>query len=226
MMFSSSRRTSFPQDHENSRPHFSFILTMAESPVNQAEQEFLAGLTACLRSWSALRTAVESGWGGTESNAKAQDLREIIARELPKLEVEDLTDNLAIYMEEEFSVTLEDESERQVADTLFRLYEQCQRGDFSLARELVTQQAAAEKVQFPVNIQSSEVDDDDEDMSDADVGESNMAEYGSQYLFGAPPKPKPVDTRPVRQLGEAVPEKVVEVDDDGFAPVSKRKGRR
>ena len=45
-----------------------------------AIEEFRAGVTACLRSWSALRTAVESGWGGgeRESQGKADDLRKSI----------------------------------------------------------------------------------------------------------------------------------------------------
>lgn len=48
--------------------------------ANNAMEEFQAGVTACLRSWSALRTAVQSGWGGgeRESQAKADDLRKNI----------------------------------------------------------------------------------------------------------------------------------------------------
>ena len=43
-------------------------------------EEFRAGVSACLRSWSALRTAVESGWGGgdRESQNKAEGLRQSI----------------------------------------------------------------------------------------------------------------------------------------------------
>jgi pre-rRNA-processing protein TSR2 len=72
-----------------------------------AIDEFRAGVTACLRSWSALRTAVESGWGGGEkqSQAKAEDLRQNIFNLLdgqkfpPSSDATDLADNLAIYME-------------------------------------------------------------------------------------------------------------------------------
>jgi len=97
---------------------------------------FAAGVTACLRSWSALKEAVARGWGGTESHAKAEDLRLNIlehfcagggAAKNPRLSVDDLEDNLAIYMEEEFSVVLEDDSERQIAATVWQLFEEKQR---------------------------------------------------------------------------------------------------
>lgn len=62
--------------------------------------EFQLGATACLRSWSALRTAVESGWGGgeRESQAKAEELRNYILQTMngsqcpiPNLDVQDLS---------------------------------------------------------------------------------------------------------------------------------------
>ena len=108
--------------------------------------DFQAGVTAILRSWSALRTAVESGWGGgeRESQQKAEVLRQHIFDVLNggksrnnSVDVYDLADNLAIYLEEEFSVTLEDNSEQQVAETIFRLYEDCLNGDSALAREVI-----------------------------------------------------------------------------------------
>ena len=225
--------------------------------------EFRAGLTACLRSWSALRAAVEGGWGGHESLAKAEDLRRNILQHLDgssfpprSITIDDLEDNLAIYLEEEFCVMLEDNSERQVADSIWRMYEECMvKGDATLARQLV--QAANGVLQqstaFPVKVQSQEEDDDDADddmemdddaidqgMSD-DVAPplvampippmTNPAEYAAQNLFGPPSKPAAARNhpeKPVRQLGEAeaAPEPAVPVDEDGFAPVVKRKGRR
>eukprot|EP00977_Amphora_coffeiformis_P021741 scaffold9813_cov144-Amphora_coffeaeformis.AAC.2 len=218
--------------------------------------EFRAGLTACLRSWSAFRAAVEGGWGGSESLAKAEDLRHNILQYFdgssfqPKaLSIDDLEDNLAIYMEEEFAVVLEDNSERQVADTIWRMYEQCMKGDASLSKQVV--EAANSVIQqstaYPVKVQAPEEDDDDDDeMMDSNddddgmtddvapvlvsMGAADSREYASQFLFG-PPRPTRaavvLDTKPPRQLGEApVEEPVVEVDDDGFAPVVKRKGRK
>ena len=209
-----------------------------------AQAEFQAGVTACLRSWSALRTAVEGGWGGNDSVAKGDDLRDNIYRFMsgqtarPSIEVEDLEDNLVIYLEEEFSVVLEDASEKQVAQTLFQLYAECAQGKTALAQHLVEtalkydQQIAAA---YPVYVQSTEHDEDDDDdeaMMDTTTDGSapnvtmvaqqptipvvNPAEYAAQSLFGKPKKPK-APRKPKEE-----PE--VQMDDDGFATVTK--GRR
>jgi pre-rRNA-processing protein TSR2 len=234
-----------------------------EFPTNHASSysDFQAGVTACLRSWSALRTAVESGWGGgiRESYVKAETLRQNIynllngRHTISSMDVYDLADDLAIFMEEEFSVTLEDQSEQQVAETIFQMYEDCSKGNPTLARQLV---ANAEGIvalhdQFPVQVQSNELDDDDDD-DDMLVGTSTIdgtssetdvpinpltgppsllspAEYAMQPLFGKLGDVKLAtssSSTPVRQLGESIPEEpTVEMDEDGFAPVV-TKGRR
>ena len=228
--------------------------------------EFRAGLTACLRSWSALRAAVEGGWGGHDSLTKAEDLRNNILQHLngqqfpPRtLSLDDLEDNLAIYLEEEFSVMLEDNSERQVADVIWRMYEQCMQGNATLAHQVVA--AAAGVMQqssaYPVQVQSPAEEEEDDDDDDDDMlmeDNDNMAEddttaptlvttvpppttttlinaqaNAAESLFG-PPKPirPPVNDKPVRQLGEVAEAEpgIVQVDEDGFAPVVKRKGRK
>eukprot|EP00980_Cylindrotheca_fusiformis_P029335 scaffold23297_cov132-Cylindrotheca_fusiformis.AAC.13 len=211
-------------------------------------EEFQAGVTACLRSWSALRTAVESGWGGgeRESQAKAETLRQNIFQLLdgskypPSCSDLDLADGFAIYLEEEFSVTLEDNSEQQVAEVILRMYEGLHKGDGSLCRQLLSsaEGAIAFNSQFPIQVQTTEHDDDDdEDMTGVPesvqntpivsprVGtEAALVNYLDQPLFGAPMKVS-APSAPARQLGESAPSVPnVEVDDDGFAPV-KAKGR-
>jgi pre-rRNA-processing protein TSR2 len=136
--------------------------------------DFRAGVTACLRSWSALRTAAESGWGADDSLDKAEDLRNNIleyfdgSRFPPRLTEDDLEDALAIYMEEQFSVVLEDGSERQIANVIWRMYEACHKGDATFARQVVdvAERAVAGMASFPVQIQSTEHDDDDDDDDD------------------------------------------------------------
>jgi pre-rRNA-processing protein TSR2 len=141
--------------------------------------EFRAGVTACLRSWSALRTAVDQGWGGPDSVAKAEELRSSLlhhfdfrACPVRSLTLDDLEDNLAIYMEEEYSVVLEDASERQVADTIWRMYETCCRGDPALARQVVEAAETALQISssHPSQIQSAMEDCEDEDDDDDDGG--------------------------------------------------------
>jgi pre-rRNA-processing protein TSR2 len=211
-------------------------------------EEFQAGVTACLRSWSAFRTAVGSGWGGgeRESQAKAEALRQHVFELMdgkkfpPSCSDIDLADGLAIYLEEEFSTTVEDNSEQQVADVIFRMYEGLYKGDGSLCRQILStvEGAIAFNTQFPVQIQTTEHDDDeDEDMTDTQGGVQNsslapagetatpFSNYLDQPLFGAPKKAA-APLGPARQLGEGTSsEPIVEIDDDGFAAV-KPKGRR
>jgi pre-rRNA-processing protein TSR2 len=213
---------------------------MNASPVAPNEEalnvmeEFRAGVTATFRSWSALRAAVESGWGGVQSQAKADELRQhvydVFDGSTPKLDQYDLEDNLAIYMEEQFSVVLEDDSERQVADVLFRMYEACLKGDVTLARQAVESAQRAEVIKnaFPVQVQNTEDDDDDEDMDASDSACAAAQEYSAGSLFGTAKKALSGPPKPVRQLGEAAPQQMqAEVDDDGFATIpTKRRNRK
>eukprot|EP00585_Thalassiosira_rotula_P003961 CAMPEP_0196136772 /NCGR_PEP_ID=MMETSP0910-20130528/4969_1 /TAXON_ID=49265 /ORGANISM="Thalassiosira rotula, Strain GSO102" /LENGTH=118 /DNA_ID=CAMNT_0041397111 /DNA_START=197 /DNA_END=550 /DNA_ORIENTATION=+ len=102
--------------------------TTNDSP-NNPYTDFKAGTTAALRSWSALRTAVEQSWGGSHSASKAEDLRSNIfaffdgTSPKPKMDSFELEENLLGYMEDEFGVVLEDGSERELADLIVRMYE-------------------------------------------------------------------------------------------------------
>jgi pre-rRNA-processing protein TSR2 len=156
--------------------------------------EFLAGVTACLRSWSALRTAVQNEWGGPTSIEKAEALRnEIIDCMLQKRisDIIDLEDALAIYMEEEFSIVLDDHSDKQVAATIYRMYEEVNNSMGQHQEQRLTNASyimqiiqMAEKVtkefgHLPLHIQSSEPMDDDmdnegNDQDEMDTNTSNM----------------------------------------------------
>jgi hypothetical protein len=46
-----------------------------------------------------------------------------------------------------------------------------------------------------------------------------------QSIFGNNKPKSNIPEPPARQLGEAKPEPSMEVDDEGFAPVAKRKGK-
>lgn len=195
-------------------------------------------------------------WGGSESAAKAEDLRSNIfaffdgSTANAKMTQEELEDNLLAYMEEEFGVVLEDNSEREIADLICRMYQQCGRGEVTLVREVVEK---AMKGQEQLNqqglksvIQSGDADmdesSDEEEANDDEMAtedqnsapQQNMTpiptsleEFVGANLFGGPPKPKK-ELPPPRQLGESEPEKPQpELDDDGFAPVVRKgKGRR
>ncbi|GKZ00616.1 hypothetical protein MPSEU_001013700 [Mayamaea pseudoterrestris] len=204
--------------------------------------EFRAGVTACLRSWSPLKHAAEAGWGGVDSVKKADDLRQIIIDQMETGQLADpmdLEDNLAIYMEEEFSLQLEDGSERQVAECIWTMFEQCRRNDATLVHQVIqgAEQAAVIAQAFPSQVQNED-DDDDEDMDDGDQADDavpqlsvadllqQQPEYATQSLFGKPKTVPQFQAQPVRQLGEKVEssENRMDADEDGFAVVAK--GRR
>lgn len=195
--------------------------------IEQATSEFQAGVTAALRSWSALRTAVQSGWGGVESNDKAEFLREYILESLdfklpkPKVDIDDLEDHLAIYMEEEFSIVLEDESERQMAQLIWQLYQSCGKGNYDLSRQIVANSANAVTSNVNVNVQCENSDDESDDGMDASNDDSNLSS-SNQYLFGVPNSVIQSSNNIIpSQPREPKPEPIV--DDDGFTMVPKRR---
>ena len=161
---------------------------------------FQAGVTATLRSWSALRTAVEQSWGGTESPTKAEDLRTNIftffdgTSPKPKMSLEELEDNLLAYMEEEFGIVLEDGSEIEISNLIWNMYECCSKGDVALADSVVENAIKAEELMKQGNIKKMNViqsgedgDDDDDDMdddSDLEGGEQTASSTDANIDMG------------------------------------------
>ena len=231
--------------------HYSVLITT--NKMNDLEQkqeqkhqilmdEFRAGVTACLRSWSALRAAINCGWGGHQSAQKAETLRVDIYKHFdgssfpPKsIEIWDLEDALAIYMEEEFSITLEDDSEKQVAQCIWQMYEDCSKGDVTLCRRMVQSAEAIETQshEFPVHVQDDNSMDEDDEGSEAPTNNilptpSTAQAYASGSVFATTIAKPAAPPKQARQLGEAPPEKPqAEVDEDGFAaiPTKKKKNR-
>lgn len=151
---------------------------------------FQAGVTAILRSWSALRTAVEQSWGGPSSHSKAEDLRAIIfqfydgsSSTKMKMDAYELEDNLLLYMEEEFGVVLEDGSEVEIANLICNMYEACvMRGDVTMAQSVVQNAIRAEEAMKASNVKSvfqsgqEDLEEDDGDDDDEDDDDDIMEE--------------------------------------------------
>lgn len=150
----------------------------------------------------------------------------------------DLEDALAIYLEEEFCVQVEDDSEKEVAHIICKMYDSCGNGDFSLARDRIAKSKEAILSAGKVVVKSEgELDEesDDEEMEESsqphqEVSDLTMTaalDFASDFLFGPPPgQARVVNSGPIRQLGEA-PHVIMqpEVDEDGFmtVPIRKRK---
>lgn len=195
--------------------------------IEQATAEFQTGTTAALRAWSALRTAVQSEWGGVQSKEKAEFLRNYIFESFdyrlpkPKLDLDDLEEHLAIFMEEEFSIVLEDDSERQVSQLIWQMYNTCGKGDFNLARQTVANSVdvAATSTNQKVTVQCDSDDSDDEMGTSASASTLAPTATG-QYLFGIPRTEIEKNTPPSKPR-QPKPEPIV--DDDGFTTVTKRR---
>ena len=154
---------------------------------------FQAGVTAALRSWSALHTAVEQSWGGNDSSAKAEDLRSNIftffndsssstyttaSNNKPKMSLYELESNLYSYMEEEYGILLEDNSEIEISTLIYNMYEDCllKKNDVNvtLAMNVISNAIKAEEqkmgnvVKDMSVIQNDNDDDDDDDDSCSD----------------------------------------------------------
>ena len=159
------------------------------------------------------------------------------------MDVYELQENLFLYLEEEFSIVLEDESDKQVAEMICRLFEQCcQKEDLSLYNEIMAMEHKVNSapVSKPMVKVEGELDESDDEM-DVEMEQNtsmvensnypNMEEYVSAPLFagGHDTKKNTVSNKPVRQLGEEsqMPQPQP-VDEDGFATVSKstRRSRR
>jgi pre-rRNA-processing protein TSR2 len=156
---------------------------------------------------------------------------------------EELEDNLLSYMEEEFGVVLEDNSEREISELICRMYQQCGRGECELVREVVANSIKADEQMKQQNfkslIQSGDANMDDSSDEEDEEGQddemkaapeeqqpTSLEEYVNRNLFGGPSKPKK-ELPPPRQLGDPEPQKPQpQLDDDGFAVVPTRKGSR
>ena len=161
----------------------------------------------------------------------------------------DIEEFLSDFMEDEFSVLLEDESPAQIAALVHDMAMKCIAGDYQLAREMVT--FALNSPEFGKVIVTDggcDINDDmegsDDDMAMEDgmsmeqvvdpmtafrnqlASNSETRDFGSSTLFASNEQPV-VSNEPVRQLGEAAPVKEAPVlDEDGFAPVKKKGNRK
>lgn len=113
-------------------------LLSAHSTTKMPEEHaprFREGVKAVFDRWTAVQLAVLNSWGGPESEQKAVDAEQEVAdwlfskKSKDALEIEDL---LIEILADDFNVTCEDESPREVAKALTDMFEQCAEGNYEL----------------------------------------------------------------------------------------------
>jgi pre-rRNA-processing protein TSR2 len=84
-----------------------------------ARQQLHDGVNLLLSNWFALRTAIEQGWGGHETQDKAlwfiDTIAEYLIKDGHKIDVDDISDVILDIMSEEFKTILEDNSDYEVS---------------------------------------------------------------------------------------------------------------
>ena len=89
--------------------------------------------------WTAIQLAVVNAWGGAESERKVNEAEEEIAawfasrKRKDELELEDL---LIEILGDDFNVSCEDGSPREVAKALWAMHEQCAEGTYDFVAQI------------------------------------------------------------------------------------------
>ncbi|KAI9149866.1 rRNA accumulation- protein [Blastocladiella emersonii ATCC 22665] len=181
-------------------------------------QQLHDGVTLLLSNWFALRTAVEQGWGGHESEDKAKwfmnTVAEYLVDEGHKIDVDDIADVLDDVMSEEFKTILEDNSGYEMGKVLYLMYKDCAAGNYARVDALRKQ---FPNTRLPTASRAAQADSDSDD-SGSD-GED---------------EPAPLTAPPAGEDGmqvdgtEAEPQRRGPVvDEDGFQMVGRRgRGRK
>ncbi|GJJ07825.1 hypothetical protein Clacol_002030 [Clathrus columnatus] len=190
------------------------MATSISSVPSEALVNFARGTIATLKLWSALKIAIDSGWGGPESTPKRQWLASVIVDAFEEAEnkKEPLPD--AIYIEEmllqilsdEFDVVLEDGSAQPIAEKIVELWQEVMYEGSS--ENVFKLENMATKLQGKkVNVEEKVNSDDECDWDDDDDDEEGSSEAEVPALLNT------------HQGGER---EQSEVDEDGFTVVKGR----
>ncbi|KAJ1893154.1 rRNA accumulation- protein [Coemansia sp. RSA 455] len=170
--------------------------TTSQRKIHPNKEAFIEGVDHILAKWTALGLAVEHGWGGRETQEKREDMVDDIVQYFDdtvnakkKPEPLDLQDLLLEVMELDFHVDLKDESEKEVAAVLCKLFAECKSGNFATvdklaaerdAREALGQGNAAVKMSQaaarPAGFEADDSDSDSDSGSDSEDSDADMEE--------------------------------------------------
>ncbi|KAL0746633.1 hypothetical protein Bca101_028635 [Brassica carinata] len=183
-----------------SRPSGPVVLTAEEKAVLNE------GIGLILSRWTAMRAAVDNGWGGRDSHLKAERtvsnvLDYFIRLKDPTMGFDGLADILESGLNE-LNIVADDGSLEEVTETLLDLYYECLEGNYQRVEKLrVTSSQTSAKVVKVSNGNDEDGDDeesDDEDDDDEDTQMSNdqstdMMVDAAEDCSNGKPEAMPVD---------------------------------
>uniref|UniRef100_M4FAD6 Pre-rRNA-processing protein TSR2 homolog n=1 Tax=Brassica campestris TaxID=3711 RepID=M4FAD6_BRACM len=152
----------------DSRPSGPVVLTVEEKAVLNE------GIGLILSRWTAMRAAVDNGWGGRDSHLKAERtvsnvLDYFIRLKDPTMGFDGLADILENGLNE-LNTLADDGSLEEVTETLIDLYYECLEGNYQRVEKLrVTSSQTSAKVVKVSN--GNDEDEDDEESDDEDDDE-------------------------------------------------------
>ncbi|PIA19401.1 hypothetical protein COEREDRAFT_19447, partial [Coemansia reversa NRRL 1564] len=102
------------------------------------KEAFVEGVDHILNRWTALELAVQHEWGGHDTQDKREDMVDEIVEHFDTLvrkrktpEPTDLEELLLDIMDGDFSVALDDQSEKEVAKLICTVFSECKTGNFT-----------------------------------------------------------------------------------------------
>lgn len=167
--------------------------------------------------------AVENGWGGPHSRAKALDFASRVfnffhqPNRREPVYIDDLEDLLDEGMDS-FHATLDDGSIEEVAEQLMIMHEECLEGNFQSIQRL------REVATIPVPHVRQAANDSDEDEDEDEEDNESLQNDASSMMVDAPgslPDSNPTNTAKTASRSQ----NMAEADDDGWVTVSSRKSR-
>jgi len=120
--------------------------TSTKKPISKPQEnfnKFTEGVKNIFSKWTALSLAVDNDWGGRNDGNKkvSQLLNEVMEMFTQKNTpfVDEVADYLDKFLNDNFNLSIEDDSSDEVAQFIIKLYEECSSGDFSLYNKVIAQ---------------------------------------------------------------------------------------
>ncbi|RZC52324.1 hypothetical protein C5167_020744 [Papaver somniferum] len=144
----------------------------------QSLSAFSEGIYLVLSRWTALQMAIQNEWGGRDSRQKSDqfsyDILSWFTQTKEPLYIDDLEEKILFKtMTDEFNVVLDDGSEKEIAEELMIMHEECLQENYESIQRLRISSNGAQAVSQSRQLVDENVDEssDDEEASDMAVDE-------------------------------------------------------